>query len=149
MITAPWKKLLFSLSFTLLWKNCICSMLMCEWAIQYRYTFLFFLHDTSVTQKKCTQTHSKRILLNETLLFSRSPVERNTTEQCLLNATDLSLSYFVFLLLSDPLVLLSFESLDFLLVTFIKCFFFFSVWYLTLYKMLTKNSLKWKPNKNK
>ncbi len=58
------------------------------------YFFFLFAWDFSYTEKMHTNS-LKTILLNESLLTSRSPVERNTTEQCLLNATDLSLSYFV------------------------------------------------------
>lgn len=110
--------------------------------------YFFCMIYSSVTQKKCTQTHSltqKRNVsnwTNETHLSSCSPVERNTTEQCLLNATDLSLSYFVLYYYPIRLFLLSLESLDVLwrlsFSVSLFCFvvFFFSVWYLTLYKML-------------
>lgn len=69
------------------------------------------MHTNSLTQK---ENNKKSILLNETLLSSCSPVERNTTEQCLLNATDPSLSYFVLYYYPIRLFLLSFESRDLL-----------------------------------
>ncbi len=94
--TAPWKVDFKKLLFVACW----CTSHSVSLDIVYdeknnKMYFFPFLHETLVTRKKCTQTHSKLTLLNESLLTSRSPVERNTTEQRLLNATDLSLSYFV------------------------------------------------------